>query len=93
MWVCPGAGAAAAAASAHITLPPPPPGRPQGKRCLVSGAGNVAQHCAAKLVDQGAVVLTLSDSKGCIYKPGGLSREDVEKARLSESGLAVLCAG
>lgn len=35
----------------------------QGKRCLVSGAGNVATFCAELLLEKGATVLTLSDSQ------------------------------
>ena len=29
-----------------------------GKKCLVSGSGNVAQHAAEKLIELGATVLT-----------------------------------
>ncbi len=50
-----------------------------GKRCLVSGAGNVAQYAARKLVDQGAVVLTLSDRGGFLYAPDGLSSDALEE--------------
>ncbi|GAB4816476.1 hypothetical protein N2152v2_003522 [Parachlorella kessleri] len=51
----------------------------EGKRCLVSGAGNVAQYCAELLVERGAKVLTLSDSKGFIFKKEGLTKEDVSE--------------
>ena len=47
----------------------------RGKTCLVSGAGNVAQHTAEKLVDLGAKVVTLSDSEGFIHDPAGLDAE------------------
>ena len=47
----------------------------EGKRCLVSGSGNVAQYTAEKLLDLGATVLTLSDSGGCIYDEEGIDRE------------------
>src|SRR5208283_5843949 len=36
----------------------------EGKRCLVSGSGNVAQFTAEKLIELGAKPLTLSDSGG-----------------------------
>jgi glutamate dehydrogenase (NADP+) len=49
-----------------------------GKRCLVSGAGNVALYCAEKLLDQGADVVTLSDSGGTIYHKDGLTPEQLE---------------
>jgi len=47
----------------------------RGKTCLVSGAGNVAQHTAEKLVELGARVVTLSDSDGFIHDPLGLDAE------------------
>jgi glutamate dehydrogenase (NADP+) len=44
----------------------------EGKTCLVSGAGNVAQHTAEKIIEIGGKVLTLSDSSGYIYDPDGI---------------------
>ncbi|HKJ98845.1 MAG TPA: NADP-specific glutamate dehydrogenase [Desulfotignum sp.] len=44
----------------------------EGKKCLISGAGNVAQHTAEKLLELGAVVLTMSDSSGYIYDEEGI---------------------
>lgn len=44
----------------------------EGKLCVVSGSGNVAQHTAEKLIELGAKVITLSDSAGYIYDPDGL---------------------
>ena len=44
----------------------------EGKACLVSGAGNVAQHTAEKIIELGGKVLTLSDSSGYIYDPEGI---------------------
>jgi glutamate dehydrogenase (NADP+) len=44
----------------------------QDKVCLVSGAGNVAQFTAEKLVQLGAKVVTLSDSSGYIYDEAGI---------------------
>jgi glutamate dehydrogenase (NADP+) len=38
----------------------------------VSGAGNVAQHTAEKIIELGGKVLTLSDSSGYIYDPEGI---------------------
>ncbi len=43
-----------------------------GKRCLVSGSGNVALHAAEKVTELGGTVLTLSDSDGYIYDPSGI---------------------
>jgi glutamate dehydrogenase (NADP+) len=51
------------------------------RRCLLSGAGNVAVHTAEKLIDVGARVLTLSDRHGFVHVPEGLSREDLDCLR------------
>jgi len=48
------------------------------KRCLVSGAGNVALHAAMKLHEKGAKVLTLSDSNGVIYFKDGMTEEQIQ---------------
>jgi glutamate dehydrogenase (NADP+) len=53
----------------------------QGKRCFVSGSGNVAQYAAEKLIQLGAVVLTLSDSTGYIYEKDGFTMEQVHQVR------------
>jgi glutamate dehydrogenase (NADP+) len=53
----------------------------QGKRCLISGSGNVAQYAAEKLLELGAVVLTLSDSSGYVYEPAGFTTEQLQQAR------------
>ncbi len=46
-----------------------------GKTCLVSGSGNVAQYCCEKLLDMGAKPVTMSDSSGYIYDEAGIDRE------------------
>ncbi|UCE57179.1 MAG: NADP-specific glutamate dehydrogenase, partial [Desulfobacterales bacterium] len=47
----------------------------EGKTCLVSGSGNVAQHTAEKIIELGGKVLTLSDSSGYIYDPDGIDAD------------------
>jgi glutamate dehydrogenase (NADP+) len=47
----------------------------KGKRCLVSGSGNVAQYTVEKLAQMGARALTLSDSDGYIYDEKGIDAE------------------
>jgi glutamate dehydrogenase (NADP+) len=47
----------------------------EGKTCLVSGSGNVAQYTVEKINDLGGKAVTLSDSSGFIYDPEGISRE------------------
>jgi len=47
----------------------------EGKRCTVSGSGNVAQYTVEKLNQLGARAVTLSDSNGTIYDPDGIDSE------------------
>ena len=47
----------------------------EGKQCLVSGSGNVAQYTVEKLLDLGARPITMSDSNGVIFDPDGFDRE------------------
>jgi glutamate dehydrogenase (NADP+) len=49
-----------------------------GKACLVSGSGNVAQYAVEKLLECGARALTLSDSGGYIYDEKGIDREKLD---------------
>ena len=44
----------------------------RGKRCLVSGAGNVALYLMEKLDEYDAIILSCSDSKGTLYCKDGL---------------------
>lgn len=50
----------------------------KGKKCLVSGAGNVAQYTCEKLIELGAIPVSLSDSHGYIYDPEGITIEKLE---------------
>ena len=50
----------------------------EGKVCLVSGSGNVAQYTVEKLIQLGAKPVTLSDSAGTIYDESGISREKLD---------------
>ena len=47
----------------------------EGKTCLVSGSGNVAQYTAEKLLELGGKVVTLSDSSGWIFDGDGIDTE------------------
>ncbi|MDX1702104.1 MAG: glutamate dehydrogenase, partial [Melioribacteraceae bacterium] len=47
----------------------------EGKTCLVSGSGNVAQYTTEKILDLGGKVVTLSDSNGYIFDEEGINRE------------------
>jgi glutamate dehydrogenase (NADP+) len=48
------------------------------KTVVISGSGNVAQFAAQKCIELGAKVVTLSDSKGFIHDPEGISKEKLE---------------
>ena len=65
----------------------------EGKTCLVSGSGNVAQYTVEKIIQMGGKVVTLSDSSGYIYDESGITREklnsikylkNVERGRIKE---------
>ena len=47
----------------------------EGKTCLVSGSGNVAQYTIEKLIELGAKAVTISDSDGYIYDEAGIDAE------------------
>ena len=50
----------------------------EGKTCLVSGSGNVAQYTIEKILDLGGKTVTLSDSGGYIYDEEGISRDKLD---------------
>ena len=50
----------------------------KGKKCLVSGSGNVAQYTCEKLIELGAIPVSLSDSDGYIYDPEGITTKKLE---------------
>jgi len=65
----------------------------EGKKCLVSGSGNVAQYTVEKINQLGGKVVTLSDSNGYIYDEEGIDEKklafimelkNVRRGRISE---------
>ncbi len=65
----------------------------EGKLCLVSGAGNVAQYTIEKILELGGKVVTLSDSSGYILDDQGIDAaklayikqlKNVRRGRISE---------
>jgi glutamate dehydrogenase (NADP+) len=65
----------------------------EGKTCLVSGSGNVAQYAIEKIIDLGGKAVTCSDSGGYIYDEAGIDRDklayllelkNVKRGRISE---------
>ena len=47
----------------------------EGKTCLVSGSGNVAQYTIEKILDLDGKAVTCSDSSGYIYDEEGIDRD------------------
>ena len=47
----------------------------EGCTAAVSGSGNVAIYTIEKLYELGAKPVTCSDSRGCVYQPGGIKLE------------------
>jgi glutamate dehydrogenase (NADP+) len=47
----------------------------EGKLCLVSGSGNVAQYTVEKLLELNAKPVTLSDSDGYVFDEAGITRD------------------
>jgi len=71
-----------------------------GKRVVISGSGNVAQFAAEKCIEEGAKVLTLSDSNGYIYNAKGIDLEGLayikqlknrERGRISQYAVKYNC--
>ena len=50
----------------------------EGKKCLVSGSGNVAQYTVEKILQLGGKVLTLSDSNGYVYDEAGIDSDKLQ---------------
>ncbi|RUM68463.1 MAG: NADP-specific glutamate dehydrogenase, partial [Sulfurovum sp.] len=44
----------------------------KGKKCAVSGSGNVAIYTIEKLYDMGAIPISCSDSRGTVYDENGI---------------------
>lgn len=65
----------------------------EGRTCIVSGSGNVAQYTIEKILDLGGKAVTVSDSNGHVYDEEGIDREklaflielkNVRRGRVSE---------
>lgn len=52
----------------------------EGKNIVVSGAGNVALHAALKATQKGAKVISLSNSRGTLYKQHGFDEPAIKFA-------------
>jgi len=50
----------------------------EGKTCIVSGSGNVAQYTIEKVLQLGGKCVTVSDSNGYVYDPEGIDRKKLD---------------
>jgi glutamate dehydrogenase (NADP+) len=57
-----------------------------GKRCVVSGSGNVAIYAIEKLQQLGAVVVACSDSGGFVHEPNGIDLDLLKEVKLADRG-------
>jgi len=58
----------------------------EGKRCIVSGSGNVAIYAMEKLAALGAKPVACSDSSGVLHDPGGVDLDTVKRIKEVERG-------
>ncbi|WP_300560361.1 NADP-specific glutamate dehydrogenase [Companilactobacillus sp.] len=58
----------------------------KGKTIKISGAGNVAIYAIQKAQENGAKVVTASDSNGYVYDPNGIDVETVKQIKEVERG-------
>lgn len=61
----------------------------KGKRCIVSGSGNVAQFAIEKILDEGGIPISVSDSTGFILDNDGIDYEKlscIKKIKNHERG-------
>lgn len=50
----------------------------EGKTCLVSGSGNVAQFTIEKILELGGKIVTVSDSTGYIFDEEGIDKDKLD---------------
>ncbi|MCH7743278.1 MAG: glutamate dehydrogenase, partial [Proteobacteria bacterium] len=55
------------------------------KTTVISGAGNVAVHAAEKMTQMGGKVITLSDSRGFIHDPEGMTQEKIDWVKVQKT--------
>lgn len=50
----------------------------KGKKCLISGSGNVAQFAIEKIIDMGGIPISVSDSSGFIIDEDGIDKDKLD---------------
>jgi len=58
----------------------------EGKTVTISGSGNVAIYAAEKATENGAKVVAMSDSNGCIYDKNGIDLDYIKQIKEVERG-------
>jgi glutamate dehydrogenase (NADP+) len=57
-----------------------------GSTVMITGSGNVALHAAEKAIEEGAKVLTLSDSSGTLVFSEGLAERELQEVKQLKQG-------
>jgi len=70
-----GVSIAALVAARHLGIDP------KGMTVAIEGFGNVGTFAARHLEEAGAVIVAVSDSKGCVYDKGGMRYSDLAAAK------------
>jgi glutamate dehydrogenase (NADP+) len=65
----------------------------EGKRCVVSGSGNVAIYTIEKIQELGGKVVACSDSGGVVYHKDGINLETVKQLKEVERRRIADCVG
>jgi len=64
----------------------------KGATVAIEGFGNVGSFAMKYLVDAGAKVVAVSDSRGCVYSPSGLDFRTVSEVK-AKTGSVINCRG
>lgn len=65
--------------------------KPKDTTLVIEGFGNAGQHYAKLMEEEGYTIIAVSDSKGGIYKPDGISVDKAIKHK-KKTGSVVYCA-
>lgn len=60
----------------------------QGARLVIQGFGSVGRHAARFLLQKGARLIAVADSRGAIHNPDGLALDELEKLKAQGQGVS-----
>ena len=58
----------------------------EGKKVLISGAGNVGTFANKKATELGATVIAMNDTRGYVYDPNGIDWEKIHEIKIVNRG-------